>query len=95
MSATPPTVGQALLTFIENDLLLSAGPPLLTFLTAVQAAAGDPIKIAAAWVALQGNLVGGAPAAVGGIETQLAAIIASKIQAALTKAQTTTAAAAA
>ena len=89
MSTPAPTqsLGQQLLTLIENDALTSFGPPLLTFLQAVQAAQGDPIKITAAWVQLQGGIVGAAPSALGGLESQLAGIIAAKIQAAIAKAK--------
>jgi len=83
-----PSTGQvALLQMLENDVLLDAGTPLLTFLNNLQAAQGDPLKRAAAWVQLQGNLVQAAPTLVGTIEGQLAATIAAKIQADVAKAK--------
>lgn len=78
---TTPSIGQQILTLVESEALTAFGTPLLTFLTQVQAATGDPIKIAAAWVQLQGGIVGAAPSALGGLESQLAAILAAKIQA--------------
>jgi hypothetical protein len=81
------SVGQTLLTLLEDNALISFGPPLVSFFTAVAAANGDPIKEGAAWVALQGALVGAAPTALGGLESQLATIIAQKIQALVTAAK--------
>ena len=85
--SSPAPAQVSLLQMLENDVLLSAGPALLTFLTNVQAAQGDVLKQAAAWVQLQGNLIQAAPALVGSIEGQLASTIAAKIQAAVTKAK--------
>lgn len=86
MSMTP-TSAQALLALIEGDLLTAEGTPILTFLQALSTAAGDPVKVAAAWVALQGAVVGSLP----GLETtliqQLISAITGKLQAALAKAQ--------
>jgi hypothetical protein len=81
------SVGQQLLSLIENDGLVTFGPPVLSFLQSVQTAQGDPFKESVAWVALQGELVKAAPAALGGLESQLAGIIAAKVQARLTQAQ--------
>jgi hypothetical protein len=80
------TIGSTLLTLLEDDALLSFGTPLVGFFTSVAAANGDPIKEGAAWVALQGALIGAAPSALGGLESQLATIIATRIQALVTKA---------
>lgn len=87
MSTTTPTTsaGQQFLTLLKNDALLSFGPPLLTFLTNVSAAGGDPIKLTAAWVQLQGNAIEAAPTALAGLESQLATLIATKLQAAIAK----------
>jgi len=85
--SSPAPAQVSLLQMLENDVLLSAGPALLTFLTNVQAAQGDVLKQAAAWVQLQGNLVQGAPTLVASIEGQLASTIAAKIQAAIAKAK--------
>ena len=78
---TSTSVGAQVLAFIEADALTSFGTPLLTFLTAVQAAQGDPIKQGAAFVQLQGNLVAASPTALAGLENQLAQVLATKIQA--------------
>lgn len=80
------SVGQQLLALVENDALTAFGPPLLAFLSAVEAAQGDKIKQAAAFVKLQGDAVAAAPAALGGLESQLAALLATKIQALIAKA---------
>jgi hypothetical protein len=74
------SLGQQLLSIIETDALVNFAPPLLTFLTAVQAANGDPIKLGVAWVKLQGDAVAAAPTALGGLEGQLAALLAAKVQ---------------
>jgi hypothetical protein len=74
------SIGQTLLTLLEDDALLSFGTPLVNFFTSVASANGDPLKVGAAWVALQGALVGAAPGALGGLESQLATLIATKVQ---------------
>lgn len=58
MSTPTPaaSVGNALLALIEGDVLTVIGPALLSFLTAEAAAKGDPLKMAAAYTALLGNL---------------------------------------
>ena len=73
------TTGQAILAILESDVLTTEGTPILTFLTAFGAAAGDPLKITAAWIQLQGALIGGLP----GVETALAQQIAQALQAKL------------
>lgn len=82
MSTPTPvaTTGQAILTLIESDALTILGKPILTFLTQVQAANGDPLKEGAAWIQLQGGIVGAAPEFIGGLESQLAALLAAKLQ---------------
>jgi hypothetical protein len=74
------------LAIIEADLLTAAGSPLLTFLTAFGAAAGDPVKIAAASVQLQGSLIGALPGLESTLAQQIAAALAAKLQAAITAA---------
>ena len=83
------SVGQTLLSLIEADTLQSFGTPLLTFLTGVQAANGDPLKLATSWVKLQGDVIAAAPIALAGFESQLAGLIAGKIQTALMTAPAT------
>jgi len=81
MSTPAPTLGQTLISLIEQDGLIAFGGPLLNFLTAVQTANGDQVKIAAAFIGLQGAVIAAAPGALGGLETQLAGILAAKLQA--------------
>ena len=81
MSTPTPTLGQTLLSLIEQDGLTAFGIPLLNFLTAVQAAAGDPVKISAAFIGLEGALIAAAPSALGGLEAQLTGLLAAKLQA--------------
>lgn len=97
MSNAAPTAsaGAALLDLVKNDALLAFAPPLVTFLQNAQAAAGDPVKISAAFVQLQGDIVGHAPSAIAGLETQLAGSLAAKLTALLASAQAGIAAAAA
>lgn len=84
MSSTPsPTVAQDLLALVKSDVLTSFGGPLLVFLTQLQVAGADPIKIGAAWIQLQGAAIGAAPSLVGQIEAQLASALATKLQAAM------------
>jgi hypothetical protein len=85
MSTPVPTAGQAFLAMLESDLLTSASGPLLTFLTAFGAAAGDPTKIALAWVGLQGSLIGSLPALEAALSQQIAAALTAKLQEAITK----------
>lgn len=84
MSSTNPTAGAALLAVLESDLLTSAATPLLNFLTAFGAAAGDPTKIALAWVGLQGSLLAGLPSLEATIAEQIAAALTAKLQHAIT-----------
>lgn len=88
MSTPTPTFGQTLLALIENEAVLSFGPALITFFQQVQAANGDKVKEATAWIQLQGGLIGAAPNALGGLESQLAGIILAKLQALEAKAAT-------
>lgn len=69
---------------LEGDLVLNFGPPLITFLQNIAAANGDKVKDMAALVQLQGDIMGHAPFAIGGLETQLAQIIAARIQGLMT-----------
>lgn len=87
MSTPSPTVGAALLAVLESDLLTTAGAPLLSFLTAFGAAAGDPTKIALAWVGLQGSLLGSLPALEATLSQQIAAALTAKLQSAISAIQ--------
>jgi len=79
--------GQTLLAILESDILTAAGAPLLQFLTAFGAAGGDQLKIAMAFVALQGELVGSLPSLESALSQQLAAALTAKLQAAIAGAQ--------
>lgn len=81
MSTTP---SQSFLNLILSDLLSTGGQPLLTFLAAFGAAAGDPVKITAAWVAFQGAEIGQLPALEATLSNQLSTFLSSKVQAAIT-----------
>lgn len=81
------TAGKALLTLIESDLLIDAGPALATFGQQIVASNGDKLKQAAAVVQLQGALIGAAPSALGGLESELASIVVSKVQQLVSTAQ--------
>jgi hypothetical protein len=78
----------AILGVLASDTLLAEGPALIKFLTAFGAAAGDPLKLSAAFIALQGDVIGSLP----GLETtliqQITAVLTAKLQAAITAAQT-------
>jgi len=76
---------KAILTVIEGDLLAAEGGPLITFLTAFGAAAGDPVKIAAAWVGLQGSFVASLPQLEATLSQQIATALTAKLQAAIGK----------
>lgn len=78
---------QQILQLLENDALIAFAPALITFLTNVQKANSNPLALTAAYVQLQGDLVGAEPQAIGAITGQLAAAISTKIQALLTQAQ--------
>lgn len=86
-TTTSPNVGQELLAILEGQALVAFGPNLLAFLTAVQAANGDPIKLALAWNALTANLIASAPTALGGLEGQLASIVSSQVSSFLSAAE--------
>lgn len=76
------------LNVIDNDLLTEFGGPLLTFLNADAAAGGDLAKIIAAVVALRASVLAALPenapnyvAQVGQLNTAIATLLASKLQA--------------
>lgn len=84
---TTSNVGQELLSLLENDALVDFAPSLVTFLTGIQTANGDPNKQMVYWIQLQANLVAAAPTALGGLESQLAAVILGKLQTLVANAQ--------
>lgn len=81
------SVGQQILAVLELDFLTAAGQPLITFLGAVGAAAGDPLKISAALVALQGSLIGQLPTFEASLSQQIATALQAKLAAAIAAAQ--------
>lgn len=87
MSTPTPvtTPAQTLQQMILMDLLSTGGQPLLTFLSAFGAAAGDPIKIGEAWVAFQGAEIGQLPALEAMLSSQLAAFLSAKVKAEMAK----------
>jgi len=87
MSTPNPTLGQALLAVIETDLLTTLGQPLITFLSNVGAAGGDPLKLAAAWAGFQGALLGTLPSLEITLSQQISAALIAKVQAAIAKAE--------
>ena len=79
---TTQNVGQQILGLLENDLLLAAGPAIMTFLTNVEKnPAGEP----GYWIQLTGALIAEAPQLelqviqqiVGALQAKLAAKLAS------------------
>lgn len=78
---------QQFLNLILSDVLTVGGSPLLTFLSAFGAAAGDPVKITAAWVAFTGAETGQLPALEATLSTQLSQFLIAKVQAAQAAAQ--------
>lgn len=75
------TAGQKFFQQLLQDLLSTGGTPLLSFLAAFGAAAGDPVKIEAAFIALSGAEVGQLPAFEGLVSQQIAAALIAKVQA--------------
>lgn len=79
--------GSAILAVLTSDALTTEGPPLITFLTAFGAAAGDPLKIAAAWAKLQGDILGSLPSFEATLSAQIASVLTTKLQAQIAAAQ--------
>jgi hypothetical protein len=82
-----PTAGQLILAALTSDVLTSEGPPVLAFLTAFGAAAGDPLKITAAWAKLQGDVIGSLPTLEAAVSAQIATALTARITAAIAAAQ--------
>lgn len=78
--------GKAILVLAENDALMTFGPAIVTFGTAVEASKGDPLKEALAWLQFRVSLLAAAPNALGALEGQLAALVVGKVQALMAKA---------
>lgn len=81
------SAGQQILAVLELDFLTAAGAPLLTFLSAAGAANGDPLKLSAALVALQGSLIGQLPSFEATLSQQIATALQAKLAAAIAAAQ--------
>jgi hypothetical protein len=84
---TTPAQGNAILALLQSDLLTAAGTPLLTFLTAMKTAGTNPLAIAAAWVQLQGELVGAAPGLESALSAQIFGALQTKLAATIAAAQ--------
>jgi transglycosylase-like protein with SLT domain len=78
------TAGQKFFQLLLQDVLSTGGTPLLTFLASFGAAAGDPVKIEAAFVALTGAEVGQLGPFEALISGQISAALITKVQAAMT-----------
>lgn len=79
--------GSAILGVLESDTLAVEGPAIIAFLTDFGAAAGDPLKLSAAFVKLQGAFVGSLPQLEATISQQIAAALTAKLQALIAAAQ--------
>jgi hypothetical protein len=77
----------AILAVLTSDALTAEGPPLIKFLTAFGAAAGDPLKISAALVGLQGDVIASLPSLETTLAQQITAALTAKLQGAITAAQ--------
>jgi len=88
MSTPAPvaTTGQTFVSLLLKDIITTGGSPLLTFLSAFGAAAGDPIKIEAAFIALQGAEIGQLTPFESLLSGQIASALTAKIQAQIAKA---------
>jgi hypothetical protein len=75
-----PSSGQQFFAMILHDLLSTGGSPLLTFFAAFGAAAGDPIKIGEAFLALQGAEIGQLTPFESLLSQQIAAAFIAKIK---------------
>lgn len=92
MSTPSPTVGQALLSMLENDVLTAFGPQLIALLTVGTKPGVTPLAEAVAWGQFQLAIIGAAPNLESGLLNQINAQILAKVQAAVTKAQANVAA---
>jgi len=81
------SAGSVILAVLESDALATEGPPLIKFLTAVGSAGGDPLKLGAAVVALQGDVIGTLPTLEATLSAQIASALTAKLTAAISAAQ--------
>ena len=72
-----------IVALIESDILASAGPALISFLTAFGAANGDGVKIGLAALKLQGDLAGALPTFEAALSQQLSTALIAKVNAAI------------
>jgi hypothetical protein len=79
--APSTSVQSEILAVLKQDVFGVLEQPLLTFLTALSAAQGDRIKIAAAFLQFEGNLAPALPAFIAELEQQLAAWLTARIEA--------------
>jgi hypothetical protein len=79
--------GSAVSGVLASDALTAEGPPLIKFLTAFGAAAGDPLKISAAFVGLQGDVIASLPQLETTVIQQITTQLTAKLQAAIAAAQ--------
>lgn len=78
-----PNVFQSFVNTVIADALSAGGSPLLNFLSAFGAAAGDPAKITAAFVAFEGAELGALPSFEAVLSQQIAAALTARVQAAI------------
>lgn len=81
------TAGSAILAVLASDALTAEGPPLIKFLTAVGTAAGDPLKLSAAFIGLQGDVIASLPSLEVTLAQQITQALTAKLQAAIAAAQ--------
>ncbi len=79
------SAGQQFFGMVLKDMLTIGGGPLLTFLNSFSAAAGDPVKIEAALLALQGAEIGQLTPFEALLSSQIAGALSAKLQAAMAK----------
>lgn len=80
-------MNSAILGVVTSDILTAEGPVLIKFLTAFGAANGDPLKLTAAWIGLQGDVVASVPGLEATLSQQIAAALTAKLQATIAAAQ--------
>lgn len=86
-----PSFWTALATILKHDAVLTVAPPLQTFLGEVQAAKGDPIKLAAGVASLQGAFAVALPQLAGAVEADVAAAVSGLLTSATASASATSA----
>jgi len=86
MSTSAPNVS-SLLELIEDDTLVAVAPAIVPFLTSIQAANADPVKMSLAVIKLPGDLLAALPGLEGSIIAQISGVVLTKVQALLAKAE--------